>query len=236
MESFLLTKNELTTIINLQIQEYDLSRMHNQQDFDELKNLLLSKEMLQLCEQSDIDLDRILRKKAQDWLENDWILNGLSGFKQLFWNGYYRILIPIVIKHYGDLNTIQFKSKISEDGGAIILSKFLLTKYPQITHCLDFSAKSYQRYLIELERLNLKDKAGYKGNPDNITSFKGFSKSILVDIKKHIGHSEIHLLNINKQGMLKQKEIAQKLGISQQQVSKTLNIFKDKNRSGFRKI
>lgn len=189
----------------------------------------------ELAEKTDEDLDRILRKKAENWQKKGGFLLGLTAFKQIYWNGYFRALVPYLIHEYvnNGFSARELQNSISAEDKGKGISTYLFGKYPQIRDILRLQAQSYREMLLQLDKKGIKEKMGYNKNPDDVEEFKIIPKSVIVDLMKQIENTKLSIDNkkVKEQikiykGVLTQKEIGNKLGMSQQKVSKLMGTNK----------
>ncbi|MEK6952880.1 MAG: winged helix-turn-helix transcriptional regulator [Nanoarchaeota archaeon] len=221
-------KEDFFNLLIIQTKIYEQNRTNTHSIFEDGLNIL-NIENKSLALKTDQDLDKNLRNKAQDWLNGEGFLIGLTAFKQIFWNGYFRALIPYIIKEYisRGYSARGLQDKISDMGVGV--NGYLCGKYPQIKDLLGFQKQSYKEMLIELRKKDINEQFGYFKNPEEVEEFKIIPKSVIIDLAKQIekSKSEINekeiLKTISKyKGKMTQKEIAQKIGKSQQTVSRLM--------------
>ena len=226
-----ITTNEFFELILIQTKIYEQNHSYTDYIFNKGINLF-NIEDKELAVKTDDDLDRILRKKAQNWMEKEGFLIGLDTFKQIYWNGYFRALIPYLIHEYLNrgFSAKDLQNEISAQNKGKGVNDYLFEKYPKLRDILRFQAQSYKEMLIELDKKGIKQKLGYNKVPDDVEEFKIIPKSVIVDLMEQIERTKneikdkdaLELIKIYK-GTMTQKEIGKKIGMSQQKVSRLLN-------------
>ena len=244
-----LTKGEFGELIKIQKLFYTKAKALEQEKFDKLIQSLNDDEKV-LANETFRALEGNLDKKAKDWIDFELIEDGFESYKQIYFNGYFSALIPVLIIEYNRKNIpaswIQTKSQTGKG-----LSEKLIEKYPQLKETLKNHNKCYKDMLMAINNANLSDKAGYRTDIDNVEEWKGFSKSIIKDIYSTIRKiykqkkpkmispqkiEEIKKITDLETKMFTQGEIAEKIGKSQPYVSKILQqrdkIIREKHLKG----
>ena len=218
------TKKEFEKIISIELKYYKKMRLLEKGNFN--KSLkVLNKQEQEIAKMIDTELYNQLLKRVDKWREKETYKYGYCRMKNAFMLGYYRALIPILMKFY---MMSGFENKNVLD--PIKMNYYLKAKYPYLDSTLRNMHKIYKEFRKELEIEGMTLLMGFGEVSEN--QFRGFSHSTVVELIGRIksirakplkkARIDAILKAVKDNPKATQGEIAQIVKCSQQLVSKTL--------------